>query len=196
MDLDLSDLIDAASRLQHEWTQLGLQFCFIGGLAVHRWGQPRQTDDVHATVWTEFGNERPVIDTLMRHLTGRIAEVEQFAIQNRVLLCQESRGVDVDVSLAAFPFELDLIQRSTLENFREIGLQVCGPSDLIILKAFANRPHDWTDIRGVIVRSGPQLDWTLIDQELRVLAELKEEPEILSKLQELRDSPIATRSER
>lgn len=188
MDVDLSELVAAAARLQQQWEAAEIQFCFIGGLAVWRWGQPRQTSDVDATVWTEFGNERPVIDCLMSGLTARIADAEQFAMQNRVLLCQDSQGVDVDVSLAAFPFEHDLIERSRLENFRGVRLRICGPSDLIILKAFANRPHDWTDIRGVMIRSGSQLDWPLIERELTVLAKLKEEPEILSQLDRLRSS--------
>lgn len=188
MDVDLSELIAAADRLQRCWQDRQIQFCFIGGLAVHRWGQPRQTDDVDATVWTEFGNERPVIDLVMQGLVGRIADVEQFAVQNRVLLCQEPQGIDVDISLAAFPFELDLINRSQLESFREMQLRICGPSDLVILKAFANRPHDWTDIRGVLVRSGSMLDWPTIERELTVLAELKEEPEIVDQLREMRNS--------
>jgi hypothetical protein len=94
----------------------------------------------------------------------------------------------VDISLAAFPFERDLINRSQLESFRETQLRICGPSDLVILKAFANRPHDWTDIRGVLVRSGPMLDWPTIEMELTVLAELKEEPEIMDQLREMRNS--------
>lgn len=109
-------------------------------------------------------------------------------MQNRVLLCRDSQGVDIDVSLAAFPFEHDLIDRSSLESFRGVRLRICGPSDLIILKAFANRLHDWTDIRGVIIRSGSHLDWHLIERELNVLAELKDEPEILGQLAKLRSS--------
>lgn len=63
---------------------------------------------------------------------------------------------------------------------------ICGPSYLIILKAFANRPRDWQDIRGILIRSATLLDWKLIESELGVLAELKEVPEILIKLQALR----------
>lgn len=188
MDVDLSELIAAAARLQSQWDSLGIRYCFIGGLAVHRWGQPRQTDDVDATVWTEFGNERPVIDRLLQGLVGRIENADQFALQNRVLLCREADGIDVDVSLAAFPYELELIDRARVELFRETPLRVCGPSDLVVLKAFANRPHDWIDIRGVLVRSATLLDWQLIDEHLTVLAELKEEPEILNRLADLRKS--------
>ena len=189
-DVDLADLISAAARLQVSWKSMGFEFCFIGGLAVQHWGEPRQTNDVDATIWTEFGNERPVIQRLMEQLPGRIEHADQFALVNRVLLVQEASGVDVDISLAAFPYEQELIRRSREQSFRGVGLVICGPSDLIILKAFANRPRDWQDIRGVIIRSGSQLDWQLIESELQVLAELKEEPEILEQLHNLRSELI------
>jgi hypothetical protein len=67
------------------------------------------------------------------------------------------------------------------------SIVTCSASDLVILKAFANRPRDWQDIRGILIRSGSQLDWSLIDSEITVLANLKEEPEILTQLAELRD---------
>ena len=188
VDIDLSELVAAAARLKQQWERAPMRFCFIGGLAVHHWGQPRQTNDVDATVWTEFGNEQPVIDYLLSGLTGRIAGAARFAMQNRVLFCRDSEGIDVDVSLAAFPFELEVIDRSQPASYRDTKLKICGPSDLVILKAFANRPHDWTDIRGVLVRSGSLLDWTLIEDELTVLANLKEEPEILTQLHSLRIS--------
>jgi hypothetical protein len=185
-EVDLPDLIAAASRLQSSWEAIGFQFCFIGGLAVQHWGEPRLTNDVDATIWTEFGNERPVIDRLLADLKGRIEKPIEFALINRVLLVQESGGVDVDVALAAFPFERDLIGRAQKQPYRDTALLICGPSDLVILKAFANRPRDWQDIRGILIRSGSQLDWNLIETELKVLAMLKEEPEILDQLRNLR----------
>ncbi len=109
-------------------------------------------------------------------------------MQYRVLLCQEQQGIPVDVSLAAFPFELEVIRRSQLQNYRGTELRICSPSDLVVLKAFANRDHDWTDIRGILIRSSSLLDWQLIENELTVLANLKEEPEILTHLQSLRAS--------
>ncbi len=56
------------------------------------------------------------------------------------------------------------------------------------MKAFAARPLDWNDVRGVLVRQGTKnLDWPCIDRHLTVLAELKEQPEIVTQLQNLRD---------
>lgn len=188
-DFELHDLVRAAQRLQNRWESEGYDFCFIGGLAVQRWGEPRLTNDVDATIWTDFGKERYVVGELLKELSPRIEDAAVFATVHRVLLVQDSEGVDLDISLAAFPFERDVINRSTKQPFnRGVELRICDPSDLVILKAFANRPQDWPDIRGVLIRSASLLDWPRIDRELRILAELKEEPEILDQLANLRQS--------
>lgn len=153
---------------------------------MNRWGEPRQTDDVDATIWSDFGNEDIIIDTLLSQLSGRIEDVAGFAKLHRVLLLATDDRIDVDASLAAFPFERDLIDNATREIIQGCELRICQPSDLIILKAFANRPRDWQDIRGVIIRSGDRLDWERITDELKQLAALKEEPEILETLLDLR----------
>lgn len=180
----------AAARLENLWRDAGFEFCFIGGLAVQHWGEPRQTGDVDACLWTEFGNERPVIDQLLRTLSPRIEDAGGFAMLNRVLLVQEPGGIDTDISLAAFPFERDVIQRATLTKVHpsEPEIKLCDASDLVTLKAFANRPRDWQDIRGILVRSSAQLDWPRILQETATLAELKEEPEIIDHLHQLREA--------
>ncbi len=85
------------------------------------------------------------------------------------------------------PYELSMIGRSSDWKIPGGGsIRTCGPSDLVILIAFANRPQDWTDIRGVLTRSADKLNWPLIETELAMLAELKEEPEILDQLSQLK----------
>ena len=185
-DFDLTELLAAAARLQGDWRSGGIDFCFIGGLAVQFWGEPRNTSDVDATVWTEFGNERPTVERLLLELSPRIDNAADFALLNRVLLVRDKQGVNVDIALGAFPFERNMIDRATERTIRDRPLLLCGPSDLIILKAFANRPRDWQDIRGVMIRSGDELDWSLIDREVAMLAQLKEEPEIIERLDGLR----------
>lgn len=99
-----------------------------------------------------------------------------------------SFGVNVDISLAALPFEFELIKRSQKRLYRGGAMsRICEASDLIVLKAFANRPRDWQDIRGVLITSHSELDWPHIDTELTMLANLKEEPEIIDQLTNLRN---------
>lgn len=96
----MNEVIRAAAELQAVCAGEGWRYCFIGGLAVQRWGEPRETVDV----------------------------------------------------------------------------------DLIVLKAFADRPKDWVDVDGIIIRQSAQLDWAYVRAQLAPLAELKEAPEILDRL--------------
>jgi hypothetical protein len=55
-----------------------------------------------------------------------------------------------------------------------------------VLKAFADRPKDWMDIEGVVIRQGSRLDWPYVRTQLAPLAELKEAPELMDKLEQVR----------
>lgn len=80
-----------------------------------------------------------------------------------------------------------MIERASLHDYAPAcSLRTASAEDVIVLKAFADRPQDWLDIEGMIARQKGKLDWHQIEQELRPLSELKEAPEILDRLQELR----------
>ena len=102
----MSTLFDGARDLQelleaHRWG-----FCFIGGLAVLRWGEPRFTQDVDLTLLCPFGSEDEVSAPLLDSgYAGRISDPREFARRNRVLLLQSPDGVPIDIALAALPFE-------------------------------------------------------------------------------------------
>lgn len=56
------------------------------------------------------------------------------------------------------------------------------------MKAFADRPIDWQDVRMILARQGVgNLDWPYVLRYLTPLAEVKEQPEILTRLQVLRE---------
>ena len=74
---------------------------------------------------------------------------------------------------------------SKREYLPKISLRICSTEDLIVLKAFADRNKDWSDIESVLIKQR-KLDWKYINQQLAPLVELKEEPEILTKLEKLR----------
>jgi len=64
-----------------------------------------------------------------------------------------------------------------------ISLRLCSPEDLIVLKSFAARDIDWRDVETVIYRQTPdKLDSEYIFKHLRLLADLKEEPELVAHL--------------
>jgi hypothetical protein len=187
-EVNLRDLVRAAARVEAICQSLDLIHCVIGGLAVQHWGEPRQTNDVDASIWTEFGNEAGVIDRLLQMFSPRIADAAGFALINRVLLVHEPGGIETDIALAAFPLEREIIERATPQRLMddEPAIRICDASDLVILKAFANRPRDWQDIRGILIRSAGRMDWMRIRGEVTMLADLKEEPEIVHQLEKLK----------
>jgi hypothetical protein len=148
----VTPLLHAAAELQavcdaHHW-----RYCFIGGLAVLRWGEPRETIDVDLTLLTGFANEDRFVSVLMAAFAPRIPDAAGFARANRVLLLRAASGVGLDIALAGLPFEESVVDRSTPFTYPpDISLRTCSAEDLIVLKAFADRPKDWMDIEGIIV---------------------------------------------
>jgi len=180
----VNDVIQAAFELQEFCQAQKWRFCFIGGVALMRWGEPRETVDADLTLLTGFGSEKPYVAKLLQRFAGRIPDAESFALQNRVLLMRSAAGVGLDVSLGALPYEETVVARSSLFAYTsEVTLRTCSAEDLIVLKAFAGRGQDWVDVERVIVTQTGQLDWTYIRSQLQPLAELKGEPEIIEQLE-------------
>jgi hypothetical protein len=183
----VTEVLRAAADLQalcarHRW-----RYCFIGGLAVLRWGEPRETVDVDLTLVTGFSGEDEFIRTLIAAFEPRRDDAVEFAKVNRVLLLRAVSGVGLDIALGGLPFEESVVARSsTFEFIPGISLRTCSAEDLLVLKAFADRPKDWVDVDGVIIRQGARLDWTYLVEQLRPLAELKEAPEITDRLERRR----------
>ena len=180
----MNKVIEAASELQAVCESEDWQFCFIGGLALQRWSEPRETVDVDLSLYAGFGDEQQFCDVLLEHFEPRISDAAGFARERRVLLLRTKKGVGLDVALAALPYEALMIERSSYFNYPPgISLRTCSAEDLIVLKAFAGRSQDWVDVERTIVRQTGKLDWKYIREQLRPLAELKDAPEILDQLE-------------
>lgn len=183
----MNGVISAAAEIQAFCEGQGWRFCFIGGLALQRWAEPRETIDVDLTLITGFGNEAPFIDRLLENFEPRIPDAAQFAQERRVLLLRSKAGVGIDIALGALPFEEEMVNRSSLFTFPpDIELRTCSADDLIVLKAFAGRGQDWIDVERIIVRQSGKLDWNYVTAQLQPLAELKESPQLIERLGQLR----------
>jgi hypothetical protein len=147
----------------------------------------RITQAIDLTLFTGLGREEHFVDGLLEHFVPRITDARAFAIRNRVLLLLTADGIPLDISCGAFPFEESAIARARkVAVVARAKLKLCTAEDLIIYKAFANRPVDWLDIEGVIAKQRrSELDWRYITAHLKVLAALKEEPGILPRLHTL-----------
>ncbi len=179
----MNPIYTAAAEVQDFCARQGWAFCFIGGVAVQRWGEPRLTVDVDLTLLTGFGQESGYTDALLERFGARVPEAREFAMRNRVLLLSASNGVPLDIALGAMPFEERSIQRaSDFDVESGMRLRTCSAEDLIVHKAFAGRDRDWADISAIASRQGNRLDIGLIHRELDPLLQLKGAPESRARL--------------
>jgi hypothetical protein len=183
----VNEVIRAAAELQSVCEAEGWRFCLIGGLAVQRWGEPRETVDVDLTLLTGFHDEARFVSILTARFEPRIDDAADFARVNRVLLLRAASGVGLDIALGGLPFEESAVNRSSLFTFPpDVPLRTCSAEDLLVLKAFADRPKDWIDVEGIVIRQSGRIDWPYVRSQLAPLVELKEAPEILRRLEERR----------
>ena len=82
----------------------------IGGLAVQRWGEPRQTRDVDLSLLSGLGGEARFVDPLLDAYRPRMTEARQFALERRVVLVETIEGVPLDITLAGLPFDDAIIR--------------------------------------------------------------------------------------
>lgn len=184
----MNPLLAGALEVQAFCCAQSWRFCFIGGLAVQRWGEPRLTQDADLTVITGFGNEASFVDTLLARFAGRLSDAREFALRNRVLLIRSSGGVPLDVALGAMPFEEHATARASDFTIAPgVVIRTCSAEDLVVFKTFAGRARDWLDIEGIAIRQAARLDERLIWNELVPLLELKESPEDAERLRAILD---------
>ncbi len=176
-------LLEAAQEIQQFCRSRNWRFCFIGGIAVQRWGQARLTRDADLTVFTGIGDELRYIDALLGAFKSRIDGAREFALGHRVLLLRASNGIPLDVTLGALPFEDKAVTSATAEEIvAGVRLQLAPPGALVVFKVFADRAQDWLDVEGIIVKSGRLINWNEVRADLAALLELKGDTAALARL--------------
>jgi len=179
-------VLEAAGEVQAFCEQRNWRFCFIGGIAIQRWGEPRLTQVADLTLLTGFGGEEFFADALLQRFSGRRTDARDFALRNRVLLLQTSRGIAVDIAFGGFPFEERSIERASPWSWAvNRVLRTCSAEDLVTHKVFAGRDRDWGDVESVIIRQHAKLNLAQVRKELEPLLELNGQPEAMAKLDEL-----------
>ncbi len=182
----MNKLFTAALEIEAACRALGFAHCFIGGLAVQRWGEPRMTADVDLTIVTGFGGELAFIDALLARFASRLPDGREFALANRTLLLRAHNGIQLDVSLGAMPFEERAVERaSRFAVAPRRYIQTCSAEDLVVHKALAGRAKDWLDIAGIVTRQGARLHRPTIWAEVTPLLELVGAPETAPRLRAL-----------
>jgi len=148
----------------------------IGGIAVIARGVARTTRDVDATVALD-GDLETLVKLLARHdLVPRIEGAIQFAEANQVLLLRhEPSAVDVDLSIAWLPFELEALAAAERVTLAGLEIPVARAEDLVIYKAVAWRPQDQQDVERLLSLHGRTMDLERIRRRVAEFAEALED---------------------
>lgn len=177
---------NAALEAQDAFQKLGFEFCIIGGLAVVHWGRPRSTQDVDISLLCQLGDESQVCAAILSELKPRIPDAAKFATESRMLLCEASNGIPIDIALAAFQMEHEMIERaSTCELQPGVSLRLATAEDIVVMKTLAARPQDLDDVRGIVERQGTKLKDDQILRDLSVFCKLLEVDEPLRVVKEI-----------
>lgn len=183
--------LTAIGALTRWLEEIQVPYTTIGGLAVALVAQPRVTEDIDITVWLEEGDWAEFVESGRAYgFTPRTDDAIEFARRSRVLLLQH-RATDetilttkLDVSLAAMPFEQEMIERAKRTDDESLRLVIPTPEDLIIMKAVAHRPKDAADIEAIL-NVHPDFDHKRVRNWLEQFVETLEMPELLDDFERL-----------
>jgi hypothetical protein len=176
-------LEDALAALASALNASGAAWTIVGSVAVIARGVRRMTTDLSAIVLGDDLEVAALLRALARKgIVPRIDDAEKFADENFVLLlAHEPTGIEIDVSVAWTDFERDAIESSSVSWFGAVQVLMPRPDHLIALAVIAGRPQDRDDATALLVLY-PEIDRRLLRARVRELAELAEEPGLVSGL--------------
>ncbi len=176
----LDDLLPALGDLARWLETTAFRGVVIGGLAAGLQGRPRITKDIDAAVLASAGDAPALLEELRTFgFEPRVDDPVEFARDTGVLpLAHVSSRVDLDLTLAALPFEVEMVERARSIAVGGAVLRVAAPDDLLVMKALAGRPVDFVDIAGLL-DANPDLDLERVRTQLRTFADLLERPAIV-----------------
>lgn len=180
-----SSLRTAVAAVARALAQLPVSGMLIGGIAVIARGVPRTTRDVDATISADSGDVDSILRIFAQHeLPARIDDARAFAHANQVMLLRHTpSGVDVDVSLAWLPFELEALKASEALSIAGTQVAVARPEDLVIYKTIAWRPQDQQDVERLLALHGARMDLSRVRRIVAELAAALDEPERATELE-------------
>jgi predicted nucleotidyltransferase len=158
----------------------------IGGVATSMLGRARLTQDVDALVLIpEDEWEQALSNATNYGIAPRIEDPLGFARRSRMLLLTHTASnIDIDVALGGLSFELEALARSQTHEMNGFRLRLPVVEDLLIMKAFAHRPKDMEDIKGLL-DAHPDADLNVVRQWVREFANAMTMPDLLEDFEKI-----------
>ena len=156
----------------------------IGGIAVIARGVPRTTRDVDATVDGGALSLEDLLEAFKREsIVPRIDDAIAFALDNQVLLLRHAPStMDIDVSIAWLPFELEAIAACETVRLGDLRVPMARAEDLLIYKTIAWRPQDQQDAERLLSLYGKQIDIGRVRKIVGEFAAILEDSQRLEEL--------------
>lgn len=177
--------VDALEQVDAFLKAHNIPFAVIGGIANAVRGEPRTTHDADLKVLVKdmtIAQFRALAEARFkpyrRPWLGR-------AESSLVISLEVAPDMVVDMLVGVLPYEEQTIRRAELIEIEGLSLPVCTAEDLIIHKAIADRPKDWQDIEGILLRQCGKLDVAYVRDWLLQFAEALEKPELLTRFEKL-----------
>ena len=168
-------LLDMAAFLDER----RLSYMKVGGFANLYWGVERFTRDVDITLEIDDSALAGLIAELAQSFRITVANPLEFAKRNRLVRVQTHTGVDIDLILAALPYESAALRRAVAVELGGRIVKLCSAEDLLIHKLSSERTQDAVDVEGIMVRQSGRLDLSYLEPLVRQLAAGLERPEIV-----------------
>jgi hypothetical protein len=144
----------------------------IGSIAAIAHGLDGTARHVDATLATARELHLVFFDLERYALVPRVHDALEFARRCQVLLLRHSpSGVEVDLSLAWLPFELDALAAAEDLLLGSVELTVARPEDLVIYAAATWTPDDRANVERLVALHGATMD---LDRVRRVVTGLAE----------------------
>jgi hypothetical protein len=190
-------LEDALAALRRALDATRVPWMVIGGIATIVRGVRRLTTDIDALVEDDGLDVATLIAALgARAIQPRIPDAARFARANAVLLVRhQPSGVDLDVALGRTGFEREALAARVRATYGTVRVPMARADDLVILKAMAARPKDIEDAIALLVLH-PAIDVARVRRRLAELAELADEPELVTGLEDILARALSYRKRR
>jgi predicted nucleotidyltransferase len=161
-----------------------IPYMVIGGLAISILGETRATRDADFKISIDM----PLADfrkLVFDYFAERPTKIPKHMLSPYVLHIWAMPDVAADLLVSIFDYEKQAIQRAVEIEIEGVPTHVCKAEDLIIHKAITERGKDWSDIEGILIRQRGKLDIKYIRHWLSQFAEALENPEMLSRFEQL-----------
>ncbi len=182
----VTPFLSPIQALQNLLSQYNDQGVIVGGVAVSLLGSPRYTVDLDAVILLGLEDIPSLLSKAAKlGIESRVSDPIPFARRTRVLLLRHNpSGIDIDLSLGILPFEVEMVERSSIVEIGSIKMRIPTPEDLIIMKAVAHRSKDLADIQ-VLIASHPDLDKDRVQFWVEQFSEALEMPVLWTDIEKL-----------